>query len=87
MISLLKRFEEDNLDDPFANPENSDDEGGDDLEQRLAGIDLGQFYLVELVWPRVLNVRCRKCFHGYVVGCAEPRGARPFHACCTGPGL
>jgi hypothetical protein len=47
MMSLLKRFEDDDLGDPLANPENSDDdEGGDDLEQRLAGIDLGQFYLV-----------------------------------------
>lgn len=52
MMDLLKRFEEDNLnDDPFTNPENSDDEGvggdgddgGDDLERRLAGIDLGEF--------------------------------------------
>lgn len=50
MMDLLKRFEEDNLDDdPFANPEYSDDEGaggdgddGDDLERRLAGIDLGE---------------------------------------------
>lgn len=42
MMDLLQRFEEDNLDDPFANPESSDDEGGgdDDLERRLAGIDL-----------------------------------------------
>jgi len=41
MMDLLQRFEEDSLDDPFANPENSDDEGGsDDLERRLAGIDL-----------------------------------------------
>lgn len=48
MMDLLKRFEEDSLnDDPFTNPENSDDEGvgsdggdGDDLERRLAGIDL-----------------------------------------------
>jgi hypothetical protein len=44
MMDLLQRFEEDSLDDPFANPENSDDEGGsDDLERRLAGIDLGEF--------------------------------------------
>jgi hypothetical protein len=51
MMDLLKRFEEDNLnDDPFTNPENSDDEGvggdgddGDDLGRRLAGIDLGEF--------------------------------------------
>jgi hypothetical protein len=48
MVDLLKRFEEDSLDgDPFANPEYSDDEGaggdgGDDLERRLAGIDLGE---------------------------------------------
>lgn len=45
MMDLLQRFEEDSLDDPFANPEGSDDEGGgdDDLERRLAGIDLGEF--------------------------------------------
>lgn len=52
MMDLLKRFEEDSLDgDPFTNPEkNSDDEGvggegddDDDLERRLAGIDLGEF--------------------------------------------
>jgi hypothetical protein len=52
MMDLLKRFEEDSLnDDPFTNPENSsddegvggDDDDGDDLERRLAGIDLGEF--------------------------------------------
>jgi hypothetical protein len=48
MVDLLKRFEEDSLDDPFANGD--DDEGGggagddDDLERRLAGIDLGEFF-------------------------------------------
>ncbi|KAF8262240.1 hypothetical protein EI94DRAFT_1688271 [Lactarius quietus] len=44
MLELLKRFEQDSLDDPFAHPEeNSDDDEGpvDNLEQRLAGIDLG----------------------------------------------
>lgn len=42
MLELLKRFEQDNLDDPFAHPENSDGDEGlvDDLERRLAGIDL-----------------------------------------------
>ncbi|KAH9962331.1 hypothetical protein BJV74DRAFT_880037 [Russula compacta] len=42
MMDLLKRFEEDSLDnDSFANLENSDDEDEhDDLERRLAGIDL-----------------------------------------------
>ena len=46
MMDLLKRFEEDNLDD--GPQEYSDDEGGgsdgdgDDLERRLAGIDLGE---------------------------------------------
>jgi hypothetical protein len=44
MLSLLKRFEEDDLGDPFANTGNGDDDEGDDeLEQRMAGIDLGQF--------------------------------------------
>lgn len=53
MMDLLKRFEEDSLNgDPFTNPGSSDDEGvggdgddgdGDDLERRLAGIDLGEF--------------------------------------------
>ena len=44
MLELLKRFEQDNLDDSFAHPENSDDDEGtiDDLERRLAGIDLGE---------------------------------------------
>ena len=44
MLELLKRFEQDNLDDPFAHPENSNDDEGtiDDLERRLAGIDLGE---------------------------------------------
>ena len=51
MMDLLKRFEEDGLDDdPFAHREYSDDEGGggdddgdgDDLERRLAGLDLGE---------------------------------------------
>jgi hypothetical protein len=45
MMDLLKRFEEDSLDDPFANPENNDDEDGDDdddLERRLADLDLGE---------------------------------------------
>ena len=48
MLELLKRFEQDNLDDPFAHPENSDDDEGtiDDLERRLAGIDLGELYRV-----------------------------------------
>jgi len=44
MMDLLKRFEEDNLDDPFADPENNNEEGGDGgdvLERRLAGLDLG----------------------------------------------
>jgi hypothetical protein len=46
MLELLKRFEQDNLDDPFAHPENSDGDEGlvDDLERRLAGIDLGELY-------------------------------------------
>jgi hypothetical protein len=50
MADLLKRFEEDSLDDPFA--DGDDDEGGggagddgdDDLERRLAGIDLGEIF-------------------------------------------
>ncbi len=47
MVDLLKRFEEDGLDDdPFAKLENSDGEGvggvDDDLQRRLAGIDLGE---------------------------------------------
>ncbi|KAI9459657.1 hypothetical protein BJY52DRAFT_354098 [Lactarius psammicola] len=42
MLELLKRFEQDSLDDPFAHPEEGDDDEGpgDDLERRLAGIDL-----------------------------------------------
>ena len=45
MMDLLKRFEDDSLDD---GQEYSDDEGGggdgdsDDLERRLEGIDLGE---------------------------------------------
>ena len=52
MLNLLKRFEEDNLDNPFANPETNDDDGTDDLERRLADIDLGEFYLAELPGAR-----------------------------------
>ena len=47
MMDLLKRFEEDSQDDPFADPENGDgddDDDDDDLERRLAGIDLGEFF-------------------------------------------
>jgi hypothetical protein len=67
MIDLLKRFEEDSLDnDPFANPEHSDDEGAggddggdDDLERRLAAIDLGKCCCCSLVLcclgTRILN--------------------------------
>ncbi|KAI9432066.1 hypothetical protein H4582DRAFT_1858253 [Lactarius indigo] len=42
MLDLLKRFEQDSLDDPFSHPEESDDGEGplDDLERRLGGIDL-----------------------------------------------
>jgi hypothetical protein len=47
MLELLKRFEQDSLDDPFADPEKSDDDEGpvDDLERRLTGIDLGELYM------------------------------------------
>jgi hypothetical protein len=47
MMDLLKRFEEDSQDDPFADSENGDGDGDDDddLESRLAGIDLGEFFL------------------------------------------
>ncbi|KAI0060636.1 hypothetical protein BV25DRAFT_1827494 [Artomyces pyxidatus] len=38
MMSLLKRFEEDNLDDPFDGEDDADDET--DLERRLAGLNL-----------------------------------------------
>jgi hypothetical protein len=34
MMDFLKRFEEDSPDDLFANPENNDDEGGDDGDDR-----------------------------------------------------
>ncbi|KAI0275368.1 hypothetical protein BC834DRAFT_921395 [Gloeopeniophorella convolvens] len=48
MMDLLKRFEEDNLDDPFSNPEDGDvDE--DDLERRLAGMDLDSTS-VDQIW-------------------------------------
>ncbi|KAH8997186.1 hypothetical protein EDB86DRAFT_2916142 [Lactarius hatsudake] len=40
MLELLKRFEQDSPDDPFSHPEESDDDEEDDLERRLAGIDL-----------------------------------------------
>ena len=59
MMDLLKRFEEDSLDDPFVNPENSDDEGGDggnDLERRLAGLDLGE----SILCVRPASHRCTK---------------------------
>lgn len=46
MMELLRRFEADALDDPFADePDEPDDPAeaaaGDDLERRLAGMDLG----------------------------------------------
>ncbi|KAH9164514.1 hypothetical protein EDB89DRAFT_2139871 [Lactarius sanguifluus] len=43
MLELLKRFEQDSPDDPFSRPEESDDDEdpADDLDRRLAGIDLG----------------------------------------------
>ena len=65
MLGLLKRFEQDNLDDPFARPENSDDDEGpvDDLELRLAGIDLGEPYMHVATSRATLEV-CRKCFYG-----------------------
>ncbi|KAI0316007.1 hypothetical protein OF83DRAFT_1061091, partial [Amylostereum chailletii] len=40
MMDLLKRFEEDNLDDPFENIDDDDDNEGEVLEKRLAGLDL-----------------------------------------------
>jgi hypothetical protein len=52
MLDLLKQFEEDSFDNPFANPETNNDDGINDLEQRLAGIDLGEFYLAEFLWVR-----------------------------------
>ena len=83
MMDLLKRFEEDNLDDdPFANSEYSDDEGaggdgngGDDLERRLAGIDLGEYCVVP--WYDAVRARehrtilCRECFRGQNMGCLD----------------
>ncbi len=65
MLELLKRFEQDSLDDPFAHPEESDDDEGpvDDLERRLAGIDLGEFYMYVATSRATLEV-CRKCFCG-----------------------
>jgi hypothetical protein len=45
MLELLKRFEQENIDDPFTYPESSDEDGPvDDLERRLAGIDLGELF-------------------------------------------
>jgi len=46
MLELLKHFEEDGLDDPFAYPEQSDDDDADDLERRLSGIDIGEYYIL-----------------------------------------
>ena len=47
MMDLLKRFEEDSLDDGFANGDDEEEGGGagddDDLERRLEGINLGEF--------------------------------------------
>lgn len=61
MLELLKRFEQDSLDDPFAHPEKSDDDEGplDDLERRLTGIDLGEHYIQVTTWRATLEV-CRK---------------------------
>ena len=82
MLELLKRFEQDSLDDPFAHPEKSDDDDGpvDDLEQRLAGIDLGEHYMHITTSRATLEV-CRKCISGYDMGCADPRRTLPLHPC------
>jgi hypothetical protein len=94
MMDLLKRFEEDSLDDPFANPDNSDDEGGDDgddLERRLAGLDLGEFSCVVRTSSLGIGVPKdqyrRKCLCGSNMGCADSRGARPFHSRCARPDI
>ena len=50
MINILKWFEEDNLDNPFANSETNDDGGTDNL--RLVRIDLGELHVAELLWVR-----------------------------------
>ena len=52
MLNLLKQFEEDSFDNPFANSETNNDDGTNDLEQRLASINLGEFYLAKLLWVR-----------------------------------
>lgn len=66
MLELLKRFEQENIDDPFAHPESSDEEDGpvDDLERRLAGIDLGELFTCMPATSRSTLDVCRKCFCG-----------------------
>ena len=64
MMDLLKRFEDDSLDD---GQEYTDDEGGggdgdgDDLERRLAGIDLGECCYFPVHRPDTRTL-CRECF-------------------------
>lgn len=76
MMDLLKRFEEDGLDDdPFAHQEYSDGEGGggdddgddDDLERRLAGLDLGEWRCSLARCPDT-RALCRECFRGQNLG-------------------
>ncbi|KAI0046486.1 hypothetical protein FA95DRAFT_1606853 [Auriscalpium vulgare] len=51
MLSLLKRFEDDALDDPFADVEGEEGEedDGEDLQRRMAGIDL-ESASYEAIW-------------------------------------
>jgi hypothetical protein len=100
MVDLLKRFEEDSLDNPFANGD--DDEGGggtgseddddddddDDLERRLAGIDLGEFIDCLGVRPSILTKDSgRKCLCGSNMGCADSGRAHALHSRRARPGL
>lgn len=92
MVDLLKRFEEDSLDDPFA--DGDDDEGGggagddDDLERRLAGIDLGEFFDGFGVRLSILTKNSgRKCLCGSNMGCADSGRAHALHSRCARPGL
>ena len=63
MMDLLKRFEEDSLDDEGVGGDGDD---GDDLERRLAGIDLGEFCYssLSLVARAPNNTYRRECFYG-----------------------
>jgi hypothetical protein len=52
----MKHFEQDSLDDLFAEKTDGDEGPVDDLDRRLAGIDLGELYIHLTTWRVTLEV-------------------------------